>query len=602
MKIRNFSIIAHIDHGKSTLADRLLEKTHTISRRMMQDQVMDKMDLERERGITIKAKAARLRYTPKSAESEYVLNLIDTPGHVDFSYEVSRALAACEGVILLVDASQGVEAQTLAHAHLAQSMGLKIIPVINKVDLSSADPDAAEEQIWEILKSDANAVRVSAKNGTGVAEVLERIVSDIPGPGGNASNPLAALIFDSFFDPYRGVILYVRLFDGYIREGMNIHLFSSGFTSKVEEVGYLSPDMVKAAGLSAGEVGYLVAGIRDIHQVKVGDTIMEKERPLDGALPGCREATPVVFAGVFPINPADYPALRAAIEKLNLSDSSFHYQPETSRALGFGFRLGFMGLLHMDVVKERLEREFNLSLLVTTPNAVYRVKSKSSSRETDEVYAEVDNPADFPDYGNIVDVQELYVKASIITPVTHMEAVMNLLKDKRGEHRKLEYISNSRVIIEYNLPLSEIIVDFYDKLKSVSKGYASFDYEPEGYHSSDVVRIEILLHGEPVDALSFMTHKNKSQVQGRLICEKLKELIPRQMFEIAVQARVEGRIVARETVPAIRKDVLAKCYGGDITRKKKLLSKQKEGKKRLKQVGNVEIPQEAFMAMLKITK
>lgn len=596
MQIHNFSIVAHIDHGKSTLADRMLEATGTIPKRLMENQVLDKMELERERGITIKAKAVRMLYTPKASANAppHILNLIDTPGHVDFSYEVSRALAACEGVLLLVDASQGVEAQTLAHAHMAQSMGLKIIPVINKVDLSQADADSTQEQIWEILKSDRVALRVSAKNGTGIDGVLEAVIKDIPQPPGGVSNPLAALIFDSLYDSYRGVILYIRVFEGKISQGMDIRLFSSGFDCNVEEMGYLEPSMVKAESLCAGEVGYLVAGIRDIHQVKIGDTIMDKSRPLEKALGGSRAAKPVVFAGVFPINPADYQALKAALEKLNLSDSSFHYTPESSRALGFGFRLGFMGLLHMDIVKERLEREFNLSLIVTSPNVVYRVRVKQGGEK------EVDNPAGFPHYGDILQVQEPYVRVSIITPVTYMEGVVNLLKEKRGEHRKIEYISNKRIIAEYELPLSEMIIDFYDRLKSVSRGYASFDYEPAGYRPSDVVRIEILLHGDAVDALSFMVHRSNAQVCGRLVCEKLKTLIPRQMFEIAVQARVEGRILSRETIPAARKDVIAKCYGGDVTRKRKLLGKQKEGKKRLKQLGEVEIPQEAFVAMLKL--
>jgi len=550
-------------------------------------------------------KAVRMIYNQvsgadQSGTQRYLLNLIDTPGHVDFSYEVSRALAACEGLILLVDASQGVEAQTLAHAHLAATLGLKIIPVINKIDLPQSDADAAEEQLWEILKSDTSAIRISAKSGAGIKELLETIVKEIPPPSGSRENPLAALIFDSFYDAYRGVILYIRIFEGKIRSGMQVRLFSSDFSCKVEEIGWLSPGMIKAESLEAGEVGYVITGIRDIHKIKVGDTIMEEARKLDKPLPGYKEIQPVVFAGVFPLNPADYQSLKTAIEKLSLSDSSFHSQPESSKSLGFGFRLGFMGLLHMDIVKERLEREFNLDLIATTPNVVYRIRAKKPLKGKTGEYVEVDNPADFPHYGDILDTQEPFVKTSIITPVAYLEGVVNLLKERRGEYSKIEYISNNRVVVEFFLPLGEMIIDFYDRLKSVSKGYASFDYEAAQYRSADVVKIEILLHGETVDALSFIVHRSKAQTQGRQICEKLKELIPRQMFEIAVQASVAGRILARETIPAMRKDVIAKCYGGDITRKRKLLNKQKEGKKKLKQLGSVEIPQDAFVAMLKI--
>jgi GTP-binding protein LepA len=606
MKLRNFSIIAHIDHGKSTLADRLLEETGTIPRRQMREQILDGMDLERERGITIKAKAVRMRHTYKG--EEYILNLIDTPGHVDFSYEVARSLRACEGVLLLVDASQGVEAQTVAHAHLATALGLKVIPVINKVDLSQSDADAAEEQLWEVLHSTVSAERVSAKTGLGIIPLLDRIVTDIPEPKGSSQNKASGLIFDSFYDSFRGVVIYVRMMEGELKAGMKVQLMASGFSSEIEEVGYLAPKMVKSDSIKAGDVGYLVAGLKDIHQVHVGDTITNAADPVAQPLEGYSEARPVVFASIFPIVPADYPLLRAAIEKLNLSDSAFHYLPETSKALGFGFRLGFMGLLHMEIVKERLEREFNLSLIVTSPNVIYKVKTKVRGNATAAVttaadaegYVFVDNPANFPPYGDIADVKEPYVKVTIVTPVSFMESVMILLKERRGEYQSLEHMSSQRVIIKYEMPMGEMVMDFYDKLKSVSKGYASFDYELVGYRSSDVVVMEILLQGESVDALSVVTHKSKAQFQGRALCEKLKEIIPRHQFEIAIQTRVQGKIIARETKPAMRKDVLAKCYGGDISRKRKLLEKQKEGKRKLKQLGSVEIPQEAFVAMLKI--
>ncbi|MBI4052274.1 MAG: elongation factor 4 [Elusimicrobia bacterium] len=588
MNIRNFSIIAHIDHGKSTLADRLLEETQTIPIRLMKNQILDQMDLERERGITIKAKAVRMVY------QGYVLNLIDTPGHVDFSYEVSRALAACEGVLLVVDASQGVEAQTLANAHLAQQAGLKIIPVINKVDLPQADVEGTITQIREVLKIDHPALKVSAKEGKGIREVLEAILQYVPAPNGNPQAPLAALIFDSIYDSYKGVVLYVKVIHGRMRQGQKLDMFSSGFSFQVEEAGYLTPAMKKSDGLSAGEVGYLVGGIKDVHKVRVGDTLMESSRPLTSALPGYREAKPVVFAGFFPMNPADYPALKTALEKLHLSDSSFYYQAESSQALGFGYRIGFLGLLHLEIVKERLEREFGLNLIATSPNVVYRVLTRGGA------WLEVDNPAKFPHYGEIQEVQEPYVRVTIVLPVSYMNPVMNLLKERRAEHRRVEYLSNQRMIIEYNIPLAEIILDFYDKLKSVSKGYASFDYESEGLRAADLVRLEVLIHGEEVDALSLVVHRSRSMIRARALCEKLKELIPRQMFEVAIQGRIEGRIIARENLPAVRKDVLAKCYGGDITRKRKLLQKQKEGKRRLKSLGNVEIPQEAFLAVLKL--
>ncbi len=600
MKIRNFCIIAHIDHGKSTLADRFIQITDTVPDRQMKEQFLDGMELERERGITIKAKAVRMLYRAADGE-EYVLNLIDTPGHVDFSYEVSRAMAACEGAILLVDASQGVEAQTLAHAHLAQSLGLKIIPVINKIDLEHADPDATEEQIWEVLHNPVESSRISAKDGRGAREVLERVIREIPTPTGSASRPLKALVFDSFYDTYKGVIIYTRVVDGELKPGRHITLYSSGKSYKVEEVGYLKPKLEKSDSIKTGEVGYIVAGIRDIHEIKMGDTISEKGAAIDAPLPGYKDVNPVVFAGFYPVNTTDYTGLKTALEKINLTDSSFSFQGETSKALGFGFRLGFMGLLHLDIIRERIEREFDIPLIATNPNVIYQVQAKDKQGFKGK-YADVTNPADFPYYGDIIDIKEPVVRANIIAPQAYMEGIMNLLKEKRGEHVKIEYISTTRVIVEYLLPLSEIIIDFYDRLKSISKGYASFDYEPYEYRSSDMVKIEMLLHGETVDALSFITHKSKSLANSRVLCEKLKELIPRHMFEIAVQAQVNGKIIARETIGAQRKDVLAKCYGGDITRKRKLLEKQKEGKRKMKLMGSVEIPQEAFMSLLKISQ
>jgi GTP-binding protein LepA len=592
-RIRNFSIIAHIDHGKSTLADRLLEYTGTIARRDMQAQIMDSMELERERGITIKAKAVRMNYTAPDGQ-DYILNLIDTPGHVDFTYEVSRALAACEGALLVVDATQGVEAQTLANATLAQQVGLKIMPVINKVDLPSADVDGTTEQIFETLKIIEDPVLVSAKMGTGTEDVLRVILRDIPAPTGRSDSPLAALIFDSAFSIYRGVILLVRVVEGTMAKGMRLKFFSMDHDVVVDEVGYLTPKQVACERLSAGEVGYVVCGIRDIHQVRVGDTLMESARPLSKPLPGYKEAKPMVFAGVFPINPADYPGLSAALEKLNLEDSSFNYTAETSQALGFGFRLGFLGLLHMDIVKERLEREFDLSLIVTSPNVIYRVQTNDGRWRT------IDNPAKFPDHGDIKAVEEPFVMLTIVLPIEFQEGVLNLIKEKRGEHEGIEYVSATRMLIKYKLPLAEMVINFYDKLKSVSKGYASMDYHPIGYQASDVVRLEVLIHNEPVDALSQIVHRGKAYNVGRQLCEKLKELIGRQNFEVAIQARIGGKIIARETIGAKRKDVIAKCYGGDITRKKKLLSKQKEGKKKAKLLGSVEIPQEAFLAVLKL--
>ncbi len=594
--IRNFSIIAHIDHGKSTLADRFIEITKLVPNRQMKEQFMDKMELERERGITIKAKAVRMNYVSLQDGKKYVLNLIDTPGHVDFSYEVSRALAACEGALLLVDASQGVEAQTLAHAHMAQKLGLKILPVINKIDLEHADSDSTEEQIWEILREPVPAFRISAKNGEGAQELLERIIREIPGPKGDENKPLRALIFDSFYDSYRGVVIFARVVDGVIFPGMDISFYSTRASYKVEETGIFSPDLTRTEKISAGEVGYIIAGIKNTHEIKMGDTIFRKfvnVKPLEGY----EEVKPVVFAGFFPVSGSDYPLLKTAIEKLSLTDSSFTWQGETSKALGFGFRLGFMGILHMDIIRERLQREFGISLIVTSPNVVYRVLVKNSTKKI-----LVTNPSQFPHYGDILNVEEPVVKASILTPLKFMEGVLNLLKEKRGKHVKIDYISSSRVIIEYRLPLNEVIMDFYDRLKSVSRGYASFDYEFEEYCSSDMVKIDVLLHGEVVDALSFIVHDSRKHSMAKFICERLKKVIPRHLFEVAVQARVKGRIIARETVPAARKDVIAKCYGGDVTRKRKLLQKQKEGKKKMKMLGSVELPNEAFMSILRVNE
>jgi GTP-binding protein LepA len=587
-KIRNFSIIAHIDHGKSTLADRLLEKTGTISTRDMQAQIMDSMELERERGITIKAKAVRMH------SGEHVLNLIDTPGHVDFTYEVSRALASCEGALLVIDATQGIQAQTIANLNLANAVGLKVIPVINKVDLPSADVDGVAEQVFDVLHIMEDPVLVSAKQGIGIDETLKAIIERLPPPVGDADKPLSALIFDSTFSTYRGVVLLVRVVDGVMKKGMKVKFFSTGLEIVVEEVGYLKPKQVAADQLTAGEVGYMVTGLKDIHQVRVGDTLMEASRPLTAPLPGYKEAKPVVFAGVFPINAADYPQLKAALEKLNLEDSSFNYFPENSEALGFGYRLGFLGLLHMEIVKERLEREFNLALIVTAPNVVYRLQTH------DGVWRTVDNPAKFPAHGDIKAIEEPYVELTIIMPVEYQEGVLNLIKDRRGEHSAIEYLPGGRMMVKYALPLGEMVVNFYDRLKSVSKGYASMDYNPIGLRESDMVRMEILIHGEPVDALSQIVHKDKAFRQGKAMCEKLKDLLDRQQFEVAIQARIGGKIIARETLGALRKDVIAKCYGGDITRKRKLLEKQKEGKKKAKMIGSVEIPQEAFLAVLKL--
>jgi GTP-binding protein LepA len=592
-RIRNFSIIAHIDHGKSTLADRLLEMTGTIARRDMQAQIMDSMELERERGITIKAKAVRMDYTAPDGQ-KWLLNLIDTPGHVDFTYEVSRALAACEGALLVVDATQGVQAQTLANAMLAQAVGLRVIPVINKIDLPSSDVNGTLEQIFDTLKIIEDPVLISAKSGEGCQDVLDTIIREIPAPSGDPAKPLSALIFDSSYSTFRGVILLIRVVDGTLKKGMKVKFFSTGTEAIVEEVGFLKPKQVPSETLSAGEAGYVICGIKDIHTVRVGDTVMETARPLSAPLPGYKEAKPVVFAGIFPIDQTEYTALKYALDKLNLEDSSFNYSAETSLALGFGYRLGFLGLLHMDIVKERLTREFGLDLIVTAPNVVYRVQTQ------DGKWSVIDNPARFPYHGEIKAIEEPFVLLTIVLPIEHQEAVLNLIKERRGVYVGIEYLSPTRMLIKYELPLAEMVVNFYDRLKSVSKGYATLDYHPIGYRESDMAKLEVLIHKEPVDALSQIVHKDKAYAVGAKLCAKLKELIDRQNFEVAIQASLNGKIIARETLGAKRKDVIAKCYGGDITRKKKLLGKQKEGKKRAKLIGSVEVPQEAFLAALKI--
>lgn len=592
--IRNFSIIAHIDHGKSTLADRLIEYTGTLTKREMEEQILDSMDLERERGITIKAQAVRSIYTARDGQ-EYMLNFIDTPGHVDFTYEVSRALAACEGALLVIDATQGIEAQTLANVYLALDNDLEIIPVINKIDLPSADPERVKHEIEDVIGIDASeAVLTSAKIGIGIEDVLEAIVAKIPAPKGDAQKPLKALVFDSKFDAYKGVVLYFRVIDGRVRKGMKIRMMATGAEFEVTEVGVFKPNPVIVDELDAGQVGFLAAAIKNVKDARVGDTITDANNPADEAQPGYRKATPMVYCGLYPVENSDYDNLRDALEKLQLNDASLVFEPETSVALGFGFRCGFLGLLHMDVIKERLEREYNLALITTAPNVIYEVFRTNGDVEL------VDNPSNFPDPTVIDHVEEPYVNATIIVPKDYVGAVMELSQEKRGEYENMTYLDETRVMIHYALPLSEIIFDYFDRLKSATRGYASLDYELAGYRASDLVKVDILLNGDPVDALSAIVHREKATVRGRQLVEKLRSLIPRQMFEIPVQAVIGNKIIARENVRALRKDVLAKCYGGDISRKRKLLEKQKEGKKRMKQVGSVELPQEAFMAILKM--
>jgi GTP-binding protein LepA len=592
--IRNFSIIAHIDHGKSTLADRLLERTGTLSARQMSDQVLDSMDLERERGITIKAKAVRL--THRAADGrEFILNLIDTPGHVDFSYEVSRSLSACEGAVLVVDAVQGVEAQTLANVHLAMRNNLAIVPVINKIDLPSADPGKVRTQLEEILALDGSeAIPVSAKYGQGIEEILEGIVARIPSPKGDPAASLKALIFDSWFDSYQGVIVYVRLYDGCVAPGMRIQLMSAGTIFEVSQVGVFTPAMRSVDRLTAGEVGYIIAGIRDVRLSRVGETVTEADRPTASPLPGFREVRPMVFAGLYPVESQDYLNLKGALEKLQLNDASFSFTPETSLALGFGFRCGFLGLLHLEIVQERLEREFDLTLLTTAPTVVYRITQANGA------VVDVENPSKLPPPQDIARIEEPFISASIMTPTEFVGPVLALCQEKRGVHKGIEYLQDARVVIAYELPLNEIVLDFYDRLKSVSRGYASFDYDFLEYRESPLVKLDILVNGEAVDALSFIIHKDYAQARGRVLAERMRELIPRQLFEVVIQAAIGSKVIARERIAPLRKAVTAKCYGGDITRKRKLLAKQAEGKRRMKLVGRVEIPQEAFRALLTV--
>ena len=593
-RIRNFSVIAHIDHGKSTLADRFLELTGALQAREMEAQVLDAMDLERERGITIKAHPVRLNYTAHDGQ-QYVLNLIDTPGHVDFSYEVTRSLAACEGALLLVDASQGVEAQTLANAYLAVENNLDIIPVINKIDLPGAQPEESRRQISDIIGLDGDhAILASAKAGTGVPEILEAIVHRLPPPAGVPDAPLKALIFDSWYDPYRGVVIVIRVIDGMIRPGMKIRLMAQGQDYESLQLGIFTPKAVEVGELGVGEVGFLVANIKNVGDAKIGDTITETSRPTAEPFPGFKELKPMVFAGLYPVEGHEYPELRDALEKLRLNDASFFYEPETSVALGFGFRCGFLGLLHMEIVQERLEREFNMDLVTTAPGVLYRVTT------TDGKVEEIDSPAKLPDAGHIEKIEEPVITAMILTPAEHVGGILQLCQDKRGVQKTLEYVASDRVLITYELPFNEVVLDFYDKLKTISRGYGSLDYHVTGYWPSPLVKLDILVNGDPVDALSIIVHRDMAYERGRALASKMRELIPRQMFEVAIQAAIGGRIIARESVKAMRKNVLAKCYGGDITRKRKLLEKQKEGKKRMKRVGKVEIPQEAFLAVLKM--
>ncbi|PYQ15727.1 MAG: elongation factor 4 [Acidobacteria bacterium] len=593
-QIRNFSIIAHIDHGKTTLSDRLLERTGALTQREMTEQFLDSMDLEKERGITIKQHSVRLEYKAKDGQ-DYVLNLIDTPGHVDFSYEVSRSLAACQGALLVVDASQGVEAQTLANAHLAVDSGLEIVPVLNKIDLPGAEPEKAREQIENIIGIDAShAILASAKQGIGIDEILEAIVARIPAPKGDPDAPLRALVFDSWFDQYRGVVVLVHLADGRLAPGMKVRLMASGGTYEVEQLGVFTPKPLPVDSLSAGEVGFVIAGIKKVSDVAIGDTLTDDRRPAPEPLPGFKEVKPMVFAGLYPVDADQYAELRDALEKLRLNDSSFFYEPETSAALGFGFRCGFLGLLHMEIVEERLEREFDLELLVTAPSVRYRVL------RTDGEVVEVDSPARLPDAGSIEAVEEPIITAVILTPDEFVGPILKLCQEKRGVQKGLDYLTQTRVMITYELPLNEILLDFYDRLKSASRGFASLDYQFSGYWTSPLVKLDVLVNGDPVDALSLIVHRETAYQRGKTLVEKMRAMIPRQMFEVAIQAAIGSRVIARETVKPLRKNVLAKCYGGDITRKRKLLEKQKEGKKRMKRVGQVDIPQEAFLAVLRV--
>jgi len=592
--IRNFSIIAHIDHGKSTLADRFLEFTGALQAREMESQVLDTMDLERERGITIKAHPVRLNYTATSGQP-YVLNLIDTPGHVDFSYEVTRSLAACEGALLLVDASQGVEAQTLANAYLAVDDNLEIIPVINKIDLPGAQPDEVRRQIEDIVGLPAEgAILASAKEGIGTEEILEAIVARLPAPEGQSEAPLKALIFDSWYDSYRGVIIVVRLLDGVLRPGMKIRLMATAQDYPVESIGVFAPKPTPVDELGAGEVGFLTANIKNVRDAQIGDTVTEAARPTDQPLPGFKELKPMVFAGLYPVEGHRYPELREALEKLRLNDSSLFYEPETSTALGFGFRCGFLGLLHMEIVQERLEREFDMDLVTTAPGVLYRVTT------TDGDVHDIDSPAKLPDPGRIEKLEEPVITATILTPSEFVGGILQLCQDKRGVQKTIEYLATDRVLVTYELPFAEVVLDFYDRLKTLSRGYASLDYHVTGYWESPLVKMDILVNAEPVDALSLIVHRDTAYERGKALVSKMRELIPRQMFEVAIQAAIGNRVIARESVKALRKNVLAKCYGGDISRKRKLLEKQKEGKRRMKRVGQVDIPQEAFLAVLKV--
>lgn len=593
--IRNFCIIAHIDHGKSTLADRILEQTETVALRDMENQLLDNMDIERERGITIKARAVRLNYHADNGE-DYVFNLIDTPGHVDFNYEVSRSLAACEGAVLVVDASQGIEAQTLANTYLAIEHDLEVVPVVNKIDLPSADPERVCAEVENVIGIPAmDAPRVSAKMGINIHEVLERVIKDIPCPKGSESSPLKALIFDSYYDSYKGVIIFVRVKEGHVRVGDKIKLIATGAEFQTTEIGYMgATDLVPVGELHAGEVGYIAASIKYIGDTQVGDTVTNADCPCSEPLAGYKKVNPMVYSGIYPADGAKYPDLRDALEKLMLNDASLSYEPETSVALGFGFRCGFLGLLHMEIIQERLEREYNLDLITTAPSVIYKVNLTDGST----VY--IDNPTNYPDPALIASAEEPIVKADILTPSEFVGNIMELCQDRRGVFKNMTYLDETRVELHYELPLNEIVYDFFDALKSRTKGYASFDYEMKGYSPSKLVKLDILLNGEVVDALSFIVHVDKAYARGRRIAEKLKENIPRQLFEVPIQAAIGGKVIARETVKAMRKDVLAKCYGGDITRKKKLLEKQKEGKKRMRQLGSVEVPQEAFMSVLKL--